>query len=481
MRLGKGLQFLLPALLLLTSSAMADIPINERVSLDGNIRLRTFYDERDFDAQNTNAAYYGTMRTMIGFKIQATDDVLFRTKLRDSRYMGVPYTQADPGDYDATILNTQNSSSLALQEGYVFATGILGSGFDFQLGRFEMEYGRGRILGPGAWNVEGPRTYDGFRFMWHQPGVQVDLFGSILRDYSFGSYWPDYRPPASYHGGVYTFDPNAGYVEMKRYLGGISASFADGAIQPLLLVDFDSHKIGFENTPGDPPDDQSKEPQFYITPALYSEFTMSEDGGNRWEFEIDIAGQFGQTNSLGAHPGSYDVVGFLAAFETRIHANDESDLFFGLGFDITGRGEGDEDPRDAYTFFQFYYTQHKFRGYMDYFYNVQNGLVDVYATMGVHPMSWFSMMVNVHNFNYLTYQGRELDDGSLDQLRQLGQEIDLLARFKIKKGFYLDVGYSAFIPTDEFATRVNRTVFTPGSEVAEPLSHYAYLVFTTKF
>jgi Alginate export len=481
MRLGKGRLFLLPVLVLFATTVFADIPINERVSLDGTIRMRAFYDERDFDTENTDAAYYGTMRTMIGFKIQATDDILFRVKLKDSRYMGVPLTQTTPGDYNATITNTQNSSSLNLQEGYIFANDLFGSKIDLQLGRFEMDYGRGRIMGVGGWNVEGPHAYDGFRLMWHRPGFQFDVFYSILRDYSFGSVWPSFRLPNTYASGVYQFDPNTGYVEMKRYLGGIAASFADGAIQPMLLFDFDSYETGHDNSRAQQLVSDSKEPQFWITPAIYTQFTLSEDGGNRWEFEADVAGQFGQTNDYGAHPGSYNLLSFLAALEIRLHANDDTKAFVGVGFDVTGRGEGDEDPRDVYTFYQFFYTQHKFRGFMDYFYNVPNGLIDGYATAGACPTDWLSLRVDAHNFTYLTSQGRLRRNGSMEELNQLGQEVDILASFEIKKGFYLDAGYSMFIPSYEFATRVNGTAAIGVPNVAESFSHYAYVVFTTKF
>ncbi|HEX05017.1 MAG TPA: hypothetical protein ENH10_07680, partial [Bacteroidetes bacterium] len=116
MRSGNTWMLMSLVLLLGTSSVFADIPINERVSIDGSIRVRGFFDERDFDWENTDAAYYSTMRSMIGFKIQATDDVLLRLKIKDSRYMGVPYSDTIPGADDATITNTANSSYLTLQE-----------------------------------------------------------------------------------------------------------------------------------------------------------------------------------------------------------------------------------------------------------------------------------------------------------------------------------------------------------------------------
>ncbi|MCB2210648.1 alginate export family protein [bacterium] len=485
MRLETGRLLLLLILVGLASTAFADIPINERVSIDGNLRFRGFIDDRDFDSVNTDPAYYATMRTMIGFKIQATDDVLFRAKIRDSRYVGVPYTNTVPGGADATTVNTQSSSQLELQEGYLFANDILGTRLDLQIGRFEMEYGRGRLLGASGWNVAGPRAYDGFRFMWHKPGFQLDVFASIIRDYSFGTIWPNYRPPNGWVGGIYQYSENAGYNEQKRYLAGVAASFMDGALQPLLLIDYDTFDNTYTYESGDWVPGTiaaQKEQEFWITPALYTNFTFSEDGGSRWELEGDFAAQMGATNDNGAYPDSYSLLSFLAALEVRVHGNDNSEPFVGIGADYTGVGEGDGDPQDVYVFYQDYYTQHAFRGAMDYFWNVNNGLIDGFITFGATPTDWLCLKADIHNFSFATSQGRVRPNGKVENLKQLGQELDLLAGFKIKKGFRLDAGYNMFFPTQEFAMRLNQTVYTPGvPNQSDAFSYYAYLVFTTMF
>ena len=112
---------------------------------------------------------------------------------------------------------------------------------------------------------------------------------------------------------------------------------------------------------------------------------------------------------------------------------------------------------------------------MDYFWNVSNGLVDGFITAGARPIPWLELRADVHNFNYLTSQGRIQNSGENRNLNQLGQEIDVLAGIQIKKGFYLDVGYCIFLPMDEFATRVNGTANMGDDRIARSEEHTSEL------
>lgn len=481
-RLMLGLLTVTMVSLMLVQPVWADIPINERVSLDGNLRFRGYFDDRDFDTDNNDPAFYATMRTMLGFKIQATDDVLFRAKVMDSRYVGVPLVTETSHRVleDAYVPNRASSSYLELQEGYIFADDVFDTGLDFQIGRFEMEYGRGRIMGSSNWETQGPRRYDGFRVMKHTPGYQLDFFGSILRDYSFGTQFPGYRAPASLSTGVYRFAPAAGYNEMKRYLFGVAGSFFDSRLQPILTIDWDSYDIGFENDPSDP-NQTSKEHELWVTAGTYGHYMFEDVGAGRIAFEGDAAVQVGQTNNYANYPGSNNLFAFMVAAEARYEFDREDKAFIGLGFDVTGIGEGDEDPEETYTFHQFYYDQHRFRGYMDYFWNNGNGLMDVYLTTGIMPYDWLKLRANIHNFNYVTSQGRIRPNGQIEDLRLLGQEVDLLAKVRVKESFYLKGCYSLFIPTGEFGARVNRTAFNPAQTNKSELGYYAYLSFITMF
>lgn len=480
-----GFLAILMAVPMFVGVARADIPINERVSIDGNLRFRTFFDERDFDWTNTPPAYYSTMRLMIGFKIQATDDVLFRAKLKDSRYVGVPAT----GDVDATTVGSRSSSYLSLQEGYVFATDVFDWGVDFQIGRFEMAYGRDRLMGASAWGLEGPNMYDGFRVMYDEPGMKLDFFSAVIRDFSFGDTFPDYRLPSTFSSsGVYRYWEPPGYEKLKRYLFGFAGSFLDGRLQPILLVDWDSYDLGFDADADTLEKPSQKEQEFWVTPGVYGNYTFEDVGGGKITVEGDAAVQVGQVNDFGAFPSSYSLFSFMAAAEGRYHFDHEMKPTAGLGFDVTGVGEGADDPTDVFVFYQPYFTPHKFRGSMDYFANVGNGLIDTYITGSLMPMDWMKLKLDVHNFRFVTNRGydpRPNNNTKKDviRFRQLGQEVDLLVKVKVKKGFYIDGGFNFFIPTEDFAWNVNDAVseFSNVSyRQSDPVS-YIYLVFTTMF
>ena len=109
--------------------------------------------------------------------------------------------------------------------------------------------------------------------------------------------------------------------------------------------------------------------------------------------------------------------------------------------------DGDASENKAFT--PFYGTNHKFNGFMDYFYvgNHANsvGLVDIYAKIKTKLGEKSSLTAFVHNFS----ANGEIGDG-VD--KQLGTEIDLVYGHKLNKDVTIGAGYSQMLASEGLET-----------------------------
>lgn len=156
-------------------------------------------------------------------------------------------------------------------------------------------------------------------------------------------------------------------------------------------------------------------------------------------------GGFGaQANAFiqtGERQGSLDVGGaYLLGLELSYKVTDKVSL--GLGTElISGNKSDTADKTEA--FFPLYGTNHKFNGFMDYFYvgNHANsiGLFDVHASTNLNLGKESSLLLKVLNFS----GQQELTGGE----KSLGTEIDIVFS-KSFKGYGLKIGYSHLFAAD---------------------------------
>ena len=143
-----------------------------KLSLDALIRMRYEIDARDFN-RDTGQADYGTLRSMLGFKFTSPGNVTLRMKFKESRDLGTQYPNKPP------------TTQLQMQEAYMKLDRLFGGSSSLQAGRFELYYGRYRILGTGDWNNHGTRAYDGLRANFTGRYGGLDLVAVKLRDYNY--------------------------------------------------------------------------------------------------------------------------------------------------------------------------------------------------------------------------------------------------------------------------------------------------------
>ena len=118
---------------------------------------------------------------------------------------------------------------------------------------------------------------------------------------------------------------------------------------------------------------------------------------------------------------------------------------FGLGFETLSGDENGGSDGEIEAFFPIFGTNHKFNGYMDYFYvgNHANnvGLNDIYAKTVIKTGKKSSLLAKVHYFAAAESLGDGIDD-------YLGTEVDFVFTQKVLPYATLKIGYSQLFAGD---------------------------------
>lgn len=119
----------------------------------------------------------------------------------------------------------------------------------------------------------------------------------------------------------------------------------------------------------------------------------------------------------------------------------------GLGYEyLSGKDQNDTDA-EIKSFAPLFGTNHKFNGWMDYFYVGNHGgsvgLSDIYATFA-YKKGKFSAKIIPHMFS----TAASVYDGTNEMDSKLGTEIDITLGYKIAKDITLSAGYSKMLATD---------------------------------
>lgn len=146
-----------------------------------------------------------------------------------------------------------------------------------------------------------------------------------------------------------------------------------------------------------------------------------------------------------------------------------------IGGDILSGTEIDEDGEDN-SFAPLYGTNHKFYGFMDYFYvgnghgqfGRSTGLIDYYIKTKFKLGEKSTLAAHAHMFSS-PVELQEIDGSEAD--RMLGTEIDLVYNIKLHQDVSLTVGYSHMIPTETMELIKSK----PGG--SDELNNWAWVQF----
>ncbi|MEN8186185.1 MAG: alginate export family protein [Bacteroidota bacterium] len=169
-------------------------------------------------------------------------------------------------------------------------------------------------------------------------------------------------------------------------------------------------------------------------------FTYKKD-----RFNADAASYF----QTGDTPGGVDKVDLSAYYFTANAKFKFTDHFTaGAGIEyLSGNDMSSSSSKDK-AFKPFYGTNHKFNGWMDYFYVGSHmnsvGLVDI-STPLIYKKDKFSAVLIPHFFSA---EGNVLESDFKEADSYLGTEIDLNLGYKLCKSVMFNVGYSHMLATD---------------------------------
>ncbi len=368
-------------------------------TLDGEFRPRTEYRNGfgNLIADDADAGFGISTRVRLnaGYK---TDAYKVFVSLQDIMVWG-ENRQILPYD--------QNNSFAVFQ---AWAEINLGEGWSTKLGRQVLSYDDQRILGGLDWAQQG-RNHDAALIKYKKDKFLLDVALAFNQDYShptgFVSTGTGYNTT-----GFFSYKTMQ-YAYLKQAWDNFSGS--------LLLMNNGFQEFDTNNAP-----DGVSNLQTLGTHLNYK------------------AGSFGLAANAfiqtGKRQGEIDVKGaYLLGLDLSYKASDKVGLGAGLEI-ISGN---DADPGETGAFFPLYGTNHKFNGFMDYFYvgNHANsiGLFDVHVSANFKLSDTSSLLVKALNFS----GEQELASGE----KSLGTEIDLVFKKKFK-GYALVAGYSHLFPSD---------------------------------
>lgn len=302
------------------------------------------------------------------------------------------------------ILPYDQNNSFAIFEAWADVN--LGSGFSTKLGRQVISYDDQRIFGGLDWAQQG-RNHDAALLQYKKDKFMLDLGLAFSQDYSdptgFRSIGTGYNTT-----GFFTYKTMQ-YIYLKQAWESLTGS--------LLLLN-----NGFQKFETD---------------------TVTPDGVNNLQ-------------TLGTHL-DYKKDSFGVAANAYLQMGDQVKSAYLLGLDVTykasqkvGVGAGfeiisgnDTSTAKSEAFFPLYGTNHKFNGFMDYFYvgnHVNNiGLFDVHVSANFTLSETSSLAVTALNFS----GQKELPSGE----KSLATEVDLVYSKKFK-GYSLALGYSQLFAAD---------------------------------
>lgn len=316
----------------------------------------------------------------------------------------------------------------------------LGEPTNLKLGRQVLSYDDQRILGGLDWAQQG-RNHDAALFQYKKNNFMFDMALAFNQDYSH---------PTGFTSVGNTYS-TTGFFSYKTMQMGYLKNKWDNFSGSLLLLN-----NGFQNFDNNGDQDGISNLQTFGTHLQYDK--------NKFGAAGNLYTQFGERQ------GMIDVKGaYLVSLDLSYKVAPKTKLT--LGMEMISGNDGDAGETGA--FFPLYGTNHKFNGFMDYFYvgNHANsiGLVDFHLAANFSFENNSSLMLKVLNFS----GEQDLPSGE----NNLGTELDIVYS-KGFKGFSMKLGYSQMFASDGMyeLKQVDESLAANGQNWA-----WAMLVFKPKF
>ncbi|MDO9275544.1 MAG: alginate export family protein [Lutibacter sp.] len=362
-----------------------------QLTISGELRPRAEYRNgyKTLTADGSDAALFVSQRTRLNTQF-ISEDYTFFISFQDVRVWG-----------DVPQLNTSDKNGLAVHEAWGQVK--FNPNFAIKLGRQEIVYDDSRMFGDVGWTQQA-RSHDAAIFKFGNEKFKLDLGIAYNQDQE------------ALFGNLYTVAGNykaMQYAWFHKDWNNFNASF-------LFLNN------GLQNVA----EEEIRYSQTYGTHLKYK----ASDALNLNANVYLQSGKDVLDNDLNAY-----LVGLDLGYKASTKLN------FGLGFEIQSGNNNATIGNENKAFTPFYGTNHKFNGFMDYFYvgNHANsvGLVDIFAEIGTKLGEKSSLTAYLHNFSAQA----EITD---DVEKQLGTEIDLVYSHKLNKDVTIGAGYSQMFASE---------------------------------
>lgn len=380
------------AKLILIIVGLISVQTFAQFTLSGEFRPRTELRNgyKTLNPSDADAALFTSQRLRLNTKY-ATEKYTFFASIQDIRVWG-----------DVSQLNSSDNNGLAVHE----AWGLVNfDGMSLKAGRQEIVYDDSRMFGNVGWAQQG-RSHDALLLSFGKT-FKLDLGLAYNQDGEALS--GNVSTLASYKAMQYA------WFNKKWDNLSLSLLFLNNGLQ-YDATDSENDEVRYSQTLG-------THLKFKLAQNLSAAANLYYQGGN------DVLDR--------------DVNAFLVGLDLGYKTSDSWN--FGLGFEVQSGNDFDGDSTKNKAFTPFYGTNHKFNGFMDYFYvgNHMNstGLVDVFGKVAAKLSEKSNLSLFVHNFTSYA----EVADG-ID--KQLGTELDLVFNYKYSKDVSIGAGYSQMFASD---------------------------------
>lgn len=340
---------------------------------------------------NTDAAAFVSQRTRLNTKYKM-ENLEFYLSIQDIRTWG-----------DVKQLNSSDNNGLMLHQAW--GKFNLSQSSAIKVGRQVIAYDDHRFFGSVGW-AQQARSHDAALFQYKKNNLKLDI------GFAYNQDGQNLFDTTLTTGGTYKA---LQYAWLHKDWNNLSGSFlfANTGWQYIDATGVTDNETRYNQTAG--------------THLKYKKGKLSLVSNLFYQFGKDIA-----DNDLSA---------YLLSLEANYAMN--SKTTFGLGGEIqSGNDNGIISDGENKAFTPFFGTNHKFNGFMDYFYvgNHANsiGLIDLHAKANFKLTEKSNLKLAVHNFS----AAADVDE------KQLGNEVDITFGHKIQKNVSLVAGYSHMFAAD---------------------------------
>ncbi|MDO6744629.1 alginate export family protein [Tenacibaculum soleae] len=359
-----------------------------QLKIDAELRSRAEYRHgfKTLFPDNANAALFTSQRTRLNFA-HSIEKLNFYISIQDVRVWG-----------DVPQLNSSDNNGLSLHQAW--AEILLDANYSLKLGRQEVIYDDSRIFGNVGW-AQQARSHDLALFRYKKGSFKADL-GLAFNQSKENLTETNLTTPNTYKA--------MQYIWLHKEWSNFSGSF-------LFLNN------GLQSTDG----------------LKYSQTigTHLKTKQNNLQLAANLYYQFGYDVN------NNDLSAYLLSLEANYKLNDKTTV--GLGTELQSGNDYNTAVSKNNAFNPLYGTNHKFNGFMDYFYvgNHVNsvGLLDIYAKANFKLNPKSSLTAFLHSFSAAA-------DINTNVSKQLGTEIDLVYAYNYTKNIGFKAGYSQMFASE---------------------------------